>query len=299
MMPRRAPASESRTCFCSCGGKKSMMRLMVSRASVVCRVDMTKWPVSDAASAALTVSVSRISPTRMTSGSCRIAARSAVEKSLGVDADLALVDHRELVVVEDLDRVLDRDDVDLAVVVDVVDHAGERRGLARPGRTGDEHQAARLQGERGEHGRQAEVVERDRADADATEDQAGRAPRAEGVDAEPADARRRSSAKSASLVWWNSSTRSARSTSSTNASVSAGVRTGACSLRRRPSMRTRGGDPPCSAGRTRRTPGGRAGTARSKGWASVTNRSSGAQEGRTLTRRRPRSPAAQLSRGRR
>ena len=81
MMPRRAPASESRTCFCSCGGKKSMTRLMVSAASVVCSVDMTKWPVSEAASAALTVSRSRISPTRMTSGSWRIAARSAVAKS--------------------------------------------------------------------------------------------------------------------------------------------------------------------------------------------------------------------------
>ena len=34
---------------------------------------------------------------------------------VGVDADLALVDHRELVVVQDLDRVLDGDDVDLAV----------------------------------------------------------------------------------------------------------------------------------------------------------------------------------------
>ena len=58
-----------------------MTRVMVSCASVVCSVDMTKWPVSEAASAALTVSWSRISPTRMTSGSWRIAARSAVAKS--------------------------------------------------------------------------------------------------------------------------------------------------------------------------------------------------------------------------
>ena len=42
MMPRSAEASDSRTCFCSCGGKKSMTRLMVSCASVVCSVDMTK-----------------------------------------------------------------------------------------------------------------------------------------------------------------------------------------------------------------------------------------------------------------
>ena len=68
-MPRREAARPRRTCFCSCGGKKSMIRLTVSLASVVCRVDITKWPVSAADRAALTVSASRISPIRITSGS--------------------------------------------------------------------------------------------------------------------------------------------------------------------------------------------------------------------------------------
>ena len=58
-----------------------MIRATVSCASVVCSVDMTKWPVSDALSAALTVSGSRISPTKITSGSCRMAARIATAKS--------------------------------------------------------------------------------------------------------------------------------------------------------------------------------------------------------------------------
>ena len=66
---------------------------------------------------------------------------------LGVDPDLALVDHRHLVEVQDLDRVLDGDDVDLAVRVDVVDHAGERGGLAGTGRAGHQDQAARLERE--------------------------------------------------------------------------------------------------------------------------------------------------------
>ena len=114
-----------------------------------------------------------------------------VGEVVGVDADLALVDHAELVVVEDLDGVLDRHDVDLAVVVDVVDHAGQRRGLAGAGRAGDQDQAAGLHRERGEHRRHAEVVERDGADADAAEDQTGRATGAERVDAEPSDARDR------------------------------------------------------------------------------------------------------------
>ena len=81
MMPRSVPASASRTCFCWYGGKKSITRFTVSVASTVCSVDMTRWPVSAAWIAARTVSVSRISPIRITSGSCRSAARSALRKS--------------------------------------------------------------------------------------------------------------------------------------------------------------------------------------------------------------------------
>ena len=58
-----------------------MRRWIVSAASVVCSVDITKWPVSAADRPAFTVSASRISPIRMTSGSCRIAARIALTKS--------------------------------------------------------------------------------------------------------------------------------------------------------------------------------------------------------------------------
>ena len=57
-----------------------MMRLMVSVASRVCRVDITRWPVSAAVSAVSMVSRSRISPTRMTSGSWRSALLSACPK---------------------------------------------------------------------------------------------------------------------------------------------------------------------------------------------------------------------------
>src|SRR6478609_9550897 len=48
-----------------------MTRLMVCVASVVCSVEKTRWPVSAALSAVSSVSLSRISPIRMTSGSCR------------------------------------------------------------------------------------------------------------------------------------------------------------------------------------------------------------------------------------
>ena len=71
-----------------------------------------------------------------------------------------------------LDRVLDRDDVHLAVLVDPVDHRGERGGLARPGRAGHDHHAAdRLHDGVKRFLRQAELLEgedaaRDEAHAD-------------------------------------------------------------------------------------------------------------------------------------
>jgi hypothetical protein len=77
-------------------------------------------------------------------------------EGLGVDADLPLLDRRQLVVVEDLDGVLDGDHVHLAGAVDVVDHGGERRGFPR---TGGPVTRTRPRGslETGEHDRQAQV----------------------------------------------------------------------------------------------------------------------------------------------
>ena len=71
------------------------------------------------------------------------AAQRLVER-LGVEPDLALVDDAVHVRVEDLDRILDRDDVLPPRPVDVAEHRGERRRLARAGRAGDEHEAAVL-----------------------------------------------------------------------------------------------------------------------------------------------------------
>ena len=167
------------------------MRLTVSWASVVCSVDMTKCPVSAAESAARTVSSSRISPTRMTSGSWRMAARRAEPKSAVssptsrwlIIASLSCVDH--------LDRILDGHHVDLAARLIRSIIAGERRRLAAAGRSGDEHEPARLEGELADGRRQAEVLERDGTQADPPEDDAHAAPAAEGVDAEAPDSGQR------------------------------------------------------------------------------------------------------------
>ena len=83
-----------------------------------------------------------------------------VGERAGVDADLALADARLVVLVEELDRVLDRDDVERLRPVEVTDHRGERRALAVAGRADDEHEAAILLGEHRARRRAAEILER-------------------------------------------------------------------------------------------------------------------------------------------
>jgi len=61
-------------------------------------------------------------------------------------ADFALVDHRAHVLMDELDRVLDRDDVLAHSVVHVIDHRRERGRLARAGGAGEQHDAALLLG---------------------------------------------------------------------------------------------------------------------------------------------------------
>ena len=72
---------------------------------------------------------------------------------------LALVHQTALVVVQVLDGILDRQNVAAALGVDLVDHGGERGGLAAAGRAGHEHQPARALGQLFEHGRQPQLVE--------------------------------------------------------------------------------------------------------------------------------------------
>jgi hypothetical protein len=61
--------------------------------------------------------------------------------------------------VDELDRVLDRDDVLLAPAVDRVDHRGEGRRLTGAGRARDEHETAVLVGEAAHSVRETELRE--------------------------------------------------------------------------------------------------------------------------------------------
>ncbi len=108
-----------------------------------------------------------------------------------VDLQLALVDDRLLVAVEELDRVLDRHDVLGPGRVDVVDHRGERRRLARAGRPGHEDEAARLLADLLEDGRQEEVADREDAGRDDAADHSDRPALLEDVAAEPPEPRHR------------------------------------------------------------------------------------------------------------
>ena len=111
-----------------------------------------------------------------------------VGESRRVLADLALVDDAALVIVEELDRILDRDDVIGAAAVDLVDDRREGRRLTGAGRPGDEHETAGILGQLVEALGQAELLER----LDHRRDRAERGREAaaliEGVDAEAGDA---------------------------------------------------------------------------------------------------------------
>ena len=58
----------------------SISRVMALAASLVCRVENTRWPVSADWMAISAVSMSRISPTRITSGSWRTMVRRPLAK---------------------------------------------------------------------------------------------------------------------------------------------------------------------------------------------------------------------------
>ena len=119
------------------GMPRSRSRVIDEGASLVCRVERTRWPVSAACTAYSAVSVSRISPTMMMSGSWRSTVRRAVAK---VSVDLRAHRHLVEVLEHHLDRVLDGDDVHLGLR-EVLEDRVERGGLAAAGGAGDEDDA--------------------------------------------------------------------------------------------------------------------------------------------------------------
>ena len=102
-----------------------------------------------------------------------------------VRSQLALVDQAVPVPVEELDRVLDRDDVVVPAGVDLVDQRRQRRRLARARRPGEQHQPARLARELVHDRRQAQLVDRGDLGRDQAERGAERGTLEVRVDPEP------------------------------------------------------------------------------------------------------------------
>src|SRR5439155_11997054 len=108
-----------------------------------------------------------------------------------VVADLTLADDAADVVVGELDRVLDRDDVVVAGAIDVVDHRRERRRLTRAGDARDQQEPAAFHREMLEHFRQPELLELRLLRRDRSQNRADRSQGQEHVDAEAAEVRHR------------------------------------------------------------------------------------------------------------
>ena len=107
----------------------------------------------------------------------RVLAQGAAQrrgKAARIRADLALVDERLPALIDILDGILDRDDVVAAGLVDMVDHRGQRGGLAAAGGAGDKDQTARLIRQLCQHGRHRQLCQR--GDGIVEQAQRGRSP---------------------------------------------------------------------------------------------------------------------------
>src|SRR5208283_2499249 len=78
---------------------------------------------------------------------------------MGVGVNFALVHQALFVVVEELDRIFDRDHVLFTLGVDLVEHGRQSGGFAGAGRSGNENQAARLVAHVLDDGGQTQCIE--------------------------------------------------------------------------------------------------------------------------------------------
>ena len=105
-------------------------------------------------------------------------------KAPDLGPDLPLNDQAHLARVDELDRILQRDDVQPTGAVQVIDHGGQRGGLPRAGRPCDEDQPLVMAGQALHHRRKAEVVQTGNLGGDHAEGGADASQLAEQVDPE-------------------------------------------------------------------------------------------------------------------
>ena len=113
--------------------------MIADGASLVCSVESTRWPVSAACTAISAVSRSRISPTMMMSGSCRISARtpSAKPRSMPCCTCIWLNAGSTISIGSSTVQTL------TSSVRQLLQRRVQRGGLARAGRAGDQDDAVR------------------------------------------------------------------------------------------------------------------------------------------------------------
>jgi hypothetical protein len=155
-----------------------MIRFTVPSAELVCRVPKTLWPDSAAVMAAWIADEDDV-------GVHTKGPADGLGEVGHVDPDLALVDQALLVFVVVFDRVFDRDDVPVHVVVNPVDHRRQGGRLARPGRPGDEDQPAGALDQLFHDRRQADLLEREELVGNSPEHQTNIATLLEDRDPEP------------------------------------------------------------------------------------------------------------------
>src|SRR5690606_7729685 len=108
--------------------------------------------------------------------------------AVGIDADLTLGDDAALVLVHELDRVLDGDDVARTVLVAVADHRRQRGRLAGASGADEDDDAALGHRQRLDDRRQVQLFDGGDARLDATQHHADLVALVEAADAEAADA---------------------------------------------------------------------------------------------------------------
>ena len=108
----------------------------------------------------------------------------SVGERKGMRADFALINHRLARLVHELNRILDRQNVPVQIVVDVVDHRRQRGRLARAGRAGHQYQTARSARKIGEYAGRLQLFERQHARRNRSQHRGGAAILVECIDAE-------------------------------------------------------------------------------------------------------------------
>ena len=166
-----------------------MMRSSVSAALFACSVARHRWPGAGERQRVLhRLTVADFTDQDHVRRGAHGAAQRAMER-LGVEPHFALVDDRLLVPVQELDRVLDRQDVVGRGLVAVVEHRRERGRLARARGADHQHQAALDHDQVFHDHRQAEFLERGHVGRDVAQHHRGVAALMEDRDAEAAEAR--------------------------------------------------------------------------------------------------------------